>query len=294
MLNDVAHTASPAAVLASVSIFALLAAIISINPLAKARQAGRTANATSAILKRRKPAPCNSKWRHAWSPAHLDRLARMAGWSNAWLITAIANTPLIILGLTSATLAILIFWQVGFDAAIAYAAFAGLAFATAPYAFIQAALRKRRKAITNALPDALDLLAMVLSAGLNVEQGLRKLAVGIAGMYPELAHELRITLAELQYLPSRKQAYQNLEQRTNAPGLEALSASLLQASQSGVPLARAIAEAAAGMRAAKLAEAERRAASLPAKLAAPLVIFFMPAIFVVVLVPAVLRFLGER
>lgn len=293
MINNVTDAALSAAMLASVAIFALIAAFIAQEPSSRTC-AERRPNVTRRILKGRKPVPRNSEWRQAWSPAHLEKLARLVGWSNARLIALVARAPLILFGLTLAALAMLMTSQVLSNATVAYGAVTGLGCATLPYAFLQSELRKRRKAITSALPDTLALLAMVLSAGLNIEPALRKVAGGIAGLYPELAHELRITLADLQYLPSRSQAYRNLEQRTGAPGLGAFAASLQQAMHSGVPLAKAIADAAAEMRAAKLAEAERRAASLPAKLAAPLVIFFMPAIFVVVLVPAVLRFIGER
>ncbi|MDX2264021.1 MAG: type II secretion system F family protein [Hyphomicrobiales bacterium] len=150
--------------------------------------------------------------------------------------------------------------------------------------------RRLRRDIARGLPDALDMIALCLRAGAHPDAAIAKTAEHLAPLHPAVALELSATAAELRFSPSRAAAYRNLATRTNAPGLKDLAAHLALASQSGAPAARAIAEAAADMRAHRLAEAERRAASLPARLSAPLVIFFLPAVFVVVLGPALLRF----
>ncbi len=294
MLDFMASATDLAAVFSGISIFALFAALIARKPLFVRRViSGRMR--VEHLLRNRKTHSHPSWLMSAWLPSHLEKQARLAGWTYQTLISALARAPIIIAGFTVAILAALVLPEAWIGKpAFGLIAFAGATGAIAPYLLIRSALGKRRKAIARALPDTLELLAMVLRAGLGVDPALRKTADSITSLYPELAQELRVTLAELQFLPSRRQAYHNLEQRTGAPGLSALAASLSQANQHGAPVAQAVSNAAATMRAERLSEAERRAASLPAKLAAPLVIFFIPAIFVVVLVPAVLRFLSAR
>ncbi len=288
LMPDIAHTSAIASALSAISVFALLAAVIVRRPLIA--RAGRTLEAHFARMRRTRSRP---SWLSRFLPSELEKQALLAGWSHSIAISALAHGPVVITALLLLILGAMALLQCSLES-LAFSALAGIIAAASPYLFLKNALARRRKAIARALPDTLDLLAMVLRAGLGADAALRKTADCIAGLYPELARELRITLAELQFLPDQARAYQNLKQRTGAAGLEALVAGLSQANRHGVPIAESIATAAAAMRATRLAEAERRAASLPAKLAAPLVIFFLPAIFVVVLVPALLGFLGGR
>jgi tight adherence protein C len=116
-----------------------------------------------------------------------------------------------------------------------------------------------------------------------------RVAAEIGQQSPELAEELGLTTAELSYLPERRQAFENLGKRCGHSGVKAIAAALNQAEKYGTPLGQALRVAAQENREARMAEAEKKAAALPAKLTVPMIIFFLPCLFVVILGPAVLR-----
>ena len=106
---------------------------------------------------------------------------------------------------------------------------------------------------------------------------------------PELAEELALTTAELSYLPDRRRPSTIWHKRCGHSGVKAVAAALNQAEQYGTPLGQALRVAAQENREMRMKEAEKKAAALPAKLTVPMILFFLPCLFVVILGPAVMR-----
>ena len=104
-----------------------------------------------------------------------------------------------------------------------------------------------------------------------------------------LAEEFTLTTAELSYLPDRRQAYENLAQRTGLEGVKAVCLALQQAERYGTPLGTTLRVLAQENRDMRMSEAEKKAAGLPPKLTVPMIVFFLPVLFVVILGPAAIR-----
>jgi tight adherence protein C len=160
----------------------------------------------------------------------------------------------------------------------------------APGMYINNIAAKRRESIMKAFPDALDLLLICVESGMSIEAAFAKVAAEVGSSSIELAEEMSLTTAELSYLQERRQAYENLAIRTNHPGVRAVATSLIQAEKYGTPLGTSLRVMAKENREMRMAQAEKKAASLPAKLTVPMIIFFLPVLFVVVLGPAIIKF----
>lgn len=162
----------------------------------------------------------------------------------------------------------------------------------APNLYVTNAAQKRRESIMTAFPDALDLLLICVESGMSIEAAFQKVSGEIGSQSIELAEELSLTTAELSYLQDRRMAYENLAKRTNHPGVKAVATALIQAERYGTPLGQALRVMAKENRDMRLANAEKKAAALPAKLTVPMIVFFLPVLFVVILGPAYLRYQG--
>jgi tight adherence protein C len=160
----------------------------------------------------------------------------------------------------------------------------------APNLYLQNIAAKRQQSIMGAFPDALDLLLICVESGMSIEAAFHKVSTEVGTQSVELAEELSLTTAELAYLQDRRNAYENLAKRTNHPGVKAVCTSLIQAERYGTPLGQALRVMAKENRDMRLAAAEKKAASLPAKLTVPMIVFFLPVLFVVILGPAIIRF----
>jgi len=159
----------------------------------------------------------------------------------------------------------------------------------APKIFLQNKITRRQQSIKRAFPDALDLLLICVEAGISIEQAFRRVSQEIGAQSIPLAEELTLTTAELSYLQERRQAYENLAVRTNLEGVKSVCMALQQAERYGTPLSAALRSMAAENRAMRMSEAEKKAAGLPPKLTVPMILFFLPVLFVVILGPAVIR-----
>ena len=155
-----------------------------------------------------------------------------------------------------------------------------------PDLFVTNIAQKRQQSIMRAFPDALDLMLICVEAGMAIESALNKVAQEVGTQSTELAEELGLTTAELSYLPDRRIAFQNLAERCGHNGVKAVAAALVQSEKYGTPVGQALRVAAAENREMRMAEAERKAAALPAKLTVPMILFFLPCLFVVILGPA--------
>ena len=159
----------------------------------------------------------------------------------------------------------------------------------APGTYLKNAANKRMSSIAPVFPDALDLLLICVESGMSIEMAFGKVAREMAGASIELAEEFSYTTAELSYLQSRRQAYENLGRRNNHPGIKAVSTALIQAERYGTPLGDTLRTMADENRQMRVMAAEKKAAALPAKLTVPMIVFFLPVLFIVILTPAAMR-----
>jgi tight adherence protein C len=150
---------------------------------------------------------------------------------------------------------------------------------------------KRVKEMTRAMPDALDLMVICAEAGLSLDATMTRVGQEIAGGSPVLAEEFSLTAIELGFLPNRQSALTNLMNRTNMPKLRALVNGLLQTERYGTPLANSLRVLAAEFRDERMLRAEEKAAKLPAKMTVPMILFILPALFVVLAGPAAIQVL---
>jgi tight adherence protein C len=162
------------------------------------------------------------------------------------------------------------------------AAYLGL---QAPMLFLKNAISKRQLSIKRAFPDALDLLLICIESGMSVEMAFRKVATEIVSQSIALSEEFTLTTAELSYLQDRKVAYENLARRTGLEGVKSVCLALQQAERYGTPLGHSLRVMAQENRDMRMNEAEKKAAALPPKLTVPMILFFLPVLFVVILGP---------
>ncbi len=160
-----------------------------------------------------------------------------------------------------------------------------------PNMFISNRVQKRQMAIKQAWPDALDMLLICVQSGMSVEAGFAKVGKEIVSQSIELAEEMTLTTAELSYLQDRRQAFENLAKRTGLPGVKAVTTALIQAERYGTPVGQALRTMAKENREIRQSEAERKAAALPPKLTVPMIVFFLPVLFIVILGPAVISYM---
>jgi tight adherence protein C len=162
------------------------------------------------------------------------------------------------------------------------AAYLGL---QAPMLFLKNAISKRQLSIKRAFPDALDLLLICIESGMSVEAAFRKVSAEIATQSIALSEEFTLTTAELSYLQDRKVAYENLANRTGLEGVKSVCLALQQSERYGTPLGQSLRVMAQENRDMRMNEAEKKAAALPPKLTVPMILFFLPVLFVVILGP---------
>ena len=158
-----------------------------------------------------------------------------------------------------------------------------------PNMFIENLVQRRQTSIKNAFPDALDMLLICVQSGMSVEAAFQKVSGEVGATSLELAEELSLTTAELSYLQDRRQAFENLGKRTGIPGIKAVATALIQAERYGTPVGQALRVMAKENREMRMSEAEKKAAALPPKLTVPMIIFFLPVLFVVILGPAIIQ-----
>jgi len=161
-----------------------------------------------------------------------------------------------------------------------------------PNLFLKNKIQRRQVSIKRAFPDALDLLLICIESGMSVEASFQKVSEEVGTQSIPLAEELTLTTAELSYLPDRRQAYDNLAQRTGLEGVKSVCLALQQAERYGTPLGATMRVLSQESRDARMSEAEKRAAALPPKLTVPMILFFLPVLFVVILGPAAIKVMG--
>ncbi len=149
-------------------------------------------------------------------------------------------------------------------------------------------INRRQASIKKAWSDALDLLLICVESGMALEPAFMRVAKEIGSQSVPLAEEMTLTIAELSYLQDRRKALENLAKRTGLETVRAVVTSLIQSERYGTPLGTALRVLAQENRDSRMSEAERKAAALPPKLTVPMILFFLPVIFVVVLGPSII------
>jgi len=170
-----------------------------------------------------------------------------------------------------------------------YALFIGLIGAYLPVVLLKNKTLKRQQSIRRAWPDCLDLMLLCVEAGMSVEHAFRRVSKEIGQQSSELAEELTLTTAELSFLEDRSRAYDNLGKRTGLDNVKSVMTALIQADRYGTSIGQALRVMAEEGREARMMEAEKKAAALPPKLTVPLILFFLPVLFIVIISPAMIR-----
>ena len=164
-------------------------------------------------------------------------------------------------------------------------ALAGIGF-IAPDFVVSGKARSRKDRIRAELPDALDLMAVSVEAGMGFDGAISKLT---EHMHGPLADEFALTLGEIRIGESRQDALKKMADRTNTPELSSFVRSIIQADQLGISLGRILRVQATDSRLKRQAAAEEKAMKAPIKMLFPTVLFIFPAMFLVILGPAILN-----
>jgi tight adherence protein C len=165
---------------------------------------------------------------------------------------------------------------------------AGIGFYMVPY-LLKFITARRQDRIDKALPDVLDLLIVCMEAGLSLQATINRVSDEVKSMSIELFKELQLTNAELRTGINREVALKNLGERTGVQNVKALVGLMIQSDRMGVSIVKSLRTHAAFLRVQRAQRAEERAARLPVKILFPMLLFIFPAIFVVVIGPAIIQ-----
>ena len=163
-----------------------------------------------------------------------------------------------------------------------------------PEIFLANKTKKRQHSIRLAWPDTLDLLMICVESGMSIEAAFRRVSTEVGIQSVALAEELTLTTAELSFLPERRLAYENLGNRTGLEPVKSVMTALIQAERYGTPLGQALRVLSQESRDQRMNEAEKKAAALPPKLTVPMILFFLPVLFIVIMTPALIQVFGLR
>jgi tight adherence protein C len=158
-----------------------------------------------------------------------------------------------------------------------------------PSVLVSNMIQKRQQMLTKSFPDALDLMVICVEAGSSMEAAFNRVTEELSEAAPQLAEEFGLTSAELAFLSERRQALENLATRTGLASVKSFSTALIQSEKYGTPLAVSLRVLAQENRDSRMSAAEKKAAALPAKLTVPMILFFLPVLFIVLLAPAVIK-----
>lgn len=162
-----------------------------------------------------------------------------------------------------------------------------------PKVYITNTAQKRQVELNKGFADALDLMVICVEGGLSVEGAFDKVTNEIGEKSPTLAQEFGLTSAELAYLGDRHKAYMNFADRTGLPAIKSLATTLVQSEKYGTPVGQALKVLSQERRQERMSIAEKKGASLPAKLTVPMILFFLPPLFMVVIGPAAISIANQ-
>jgi tight adherence protein C len=170
-----------------------------------------------------------------------------------------------------------------------YALAIGLVGSYLPVVMLKNRIIKRQQSIRKAWPDALDLMLLCVESGMSIEHAIKRVAMELGQQSPELTEELTLTTAELSFLEHRYKAYENLGKRTGLDGVRSVMTALIQADRYGTSVGQSLRVMAEEGREERMMAAEKKAASLPPKMTVPLIVFFLPVLFIVIIAPAIIK-----
>ncbi|HWV19722.1 MAG TPA: type II secretion system F family protein [Devosia sp.] len=226
----------------------------------------------------------------------VDKLA-MAGYRGQGHLTTFLFqrfvTPFVVFAIAAIYLILIVPGERPVFLNLVYAIGAGVVGSYLPILMLRNATQKRQSSIRRAWSDCLDLLLLCVEAGMSMEHALKRVGKEIGQQSAELAEELTLTTAELSFLEDRTRAYENLGRRTGLDNVKAVMTALIQADRYGTSVGQALRVMAEEGREARMMEAEKKAAALPPKLTVPLILFFLPVLFIVIMAPAILKVMGN-
>ncbi|MDP2780666.1 MULTISPECIES: type II secretion system F family protein [Devosia] len=227
--------------------------------------------------------------------ATVDKLA-MAGYRGQGHLTTFLfmrlSTPIAIFLVAALYLLVLSPGERPLYLNLVYAVGGGLLGSFLPNILLQNTTTKRQMSIRRAWPDCLDLLLLCVEAGMSMEHAFKRVGREIGQQSAELAEELALTTAELSFLEDRSRAYDNLGRRTGLDGVRSVMTALIQADRYGTSVGQALRVMAEEGREQRMMDAEKKAAALPPKLTVPLILFFLPVLFIVIISPAMIKVFG--
>ncbi len=157
-----------------------------------------------------------------------------------------------------------------------------------PDMFVKNVRTKRLESVRKSLPNSLDMLVICAEAGLASDAALKRVVAETGRKFSALSDELNQTALELSFMPERRQALENLVERAPIPSINAFSTTMIQAEKYGTPLARAFKVLSQEQRTERMLRAEEKAGRLPATMTVPMMLFILPALFIVLIGPAIL------
>jgi tight adherence protein C len=163
-----------------------------------------------------------------------------------------------------------------------------------PNLFINNRIQRRQASINRGFPDALDLLLICVESGMSLEIAFKRVSEEVGAQSIELAEEFTLATAELSYLPDRRQSFENLAKRVPLEGVKSLCMALQQSERFGTPMAATLRVLAQENRDQRMTAAEKKAAALPPQLTVPMIVFFLPVLFIVILGPAIIKVMALR
>lgn len=162
-----------------------------------------------------------------------------------------------------------------------------------PQVLLSNMVQKRQQSMQKAFPDALDLMVICVESGVTMDAAIKRVSEELLDTAPELSDELALTTAELAFLSDRNEALYNFSKRTGLKSVESLVTVMLQSEKYGTPVGGALKVLADEFRDERLSAAEKKAGALPAQLTVPMIVFFLPVLFVVLLGPAILSVMKQ-
>ena len=162
-----------------------------------------------------------------------------------------------------------------------------------PIAVLERLARARQDRIRHALPDALDLLVVCVEAGISLDAAILRVAKELSFTYGDLARELLVVNRKTNAGVTREEAIRGLWSRTGVDDLRSLSTSLIQTEKWGTSITKVLRVAAMTLRRKRRQHAEKRVALAPVKMTFPLVTMILPALFIIILGPAVLEVISS-
>lgn len=202
-------------------------------------------------------------------------------------------TPFLMFALSFAYMSLSVFSDRPLYLVAMYALFAGLASSYLPTLMLKNKIVKRQQSIRRAWPDCLDLMLLCVDSGMSIEHAFKRVGDEIGMSSIPLAEEIKMTNAELSFLEERARAFENLGKRTGLDAVRAVMTALIQADRYGTSISQTLRVMADESREARMMDAEKKAASLPPKLTVPLILFFLPVLFIVIMGPAMISIFGK-